>query len=335
MAAEHCAKNLHLCLLRLLTKISGEVTQQKLRLAMHGALTALDDDLQKRMPGLEGSGLVSALVAGRLLCLGAVGSCKAVLCEVRSAEEEAELALGKAKLMGKLKAKEAAEKALAAGPSYNPVQLGVTSRTVRSVGGRLTEKSAPQVFLKAEEVKLLELKSERHPFLILGSGGLFGGEAGLPVHDLVKAVAKHPGKRSEAGEAAAKLAMTRQLSFGKDKAKWVQAEIEKRSEINCVTLEFVWDKEELDEVVPKAPPAKKPKLAEPVPIQQAGPITCKEVILNYESGEELVCGKVFPDQAAYDLHVKRKHTVKPSWPPTYKPDSTNLPSLKNKQVQNW
>eukprot|EP00931_Biecheleriopsis_adriatica_P041246 TRINITY_DN23599_c0_g3_i1.p1 TRINITY_DN23599_c0_g3~~TRINITY_DN23599_c0_g3_i1.p1 ORF type:complete len:505 (+),score=150.44 TRINITY_DN23599_c0_g3_i1:27-1517(+) len=238
LASEHCAKNMHVQLLQHLAKLDAKANERELKRALRGAVAALDQEVQDKLPGQNGCGGAVALAVGRRLLVIVVGGLSVATCcgPVDSANgtggETAKTAGGPVQFFCRVKrnlgaSESAAPKLGATGPQLMTAQL------TGQVKGRPGAPTAAQV--SVEDVKVLALTEAAHDCLILGSRSLLQGFTLAEVVDAVKEGT--PGDALGVATAVGQKAKSRQVSKSSDKACWVQAATEDR-EITCCSVLF-------------------------------------------------------------------------------------------------
>ncbi|CAK9066041.1 unnamed protein product [Durusdinium trenchii] len=226
LAAEHCAKNMHIQLLRHLSKVEGKVNETQLKRSLRGALVSLDVEVQEKLPGQRGCSAAAALLCGERLLVGVVGTASAASCQGPATLADA-VRRPPVQLVARVKrnlgdAGAAAPKLGATGGQFLHAQLS------GQVKGRDT---AAQ--LGSEDVKVLQLSEQHHDCLILGSASLLRGTT---LTELQAAVGScDAGDALAVSSAVGAKAKSRQVQKTSDKACWVQSEREE-NEITCCAV---------------------------------------------------------------------------------------------------
>eukprot|EP00439_Symbiodinium_sp_Y106_P053190 s3355_g7.t1 len=261
-AAELCAKQMHLKLLRRLAKASSTAEISK---ALQGAVLDLDADLRQQRPGVPGCSGVIALFVGCRLYVVVAGSCVGNiwgkgLSELAFAPAASEI--GKDGVLRK-SSKESPEqkraKALLRLKARNPHQLiggSVSlpggrrpgSEAVAARGAAAVRASAAAAMgkgataLSAEDLltEVVDLRAGDHTSILLGSSGL--ANSGLTPQD-IGTLAEACEDATKASMTIAELAKERLKEAVKGEANWVQQEKSKASEVTCLAVKLDWDRE--------------------------------------------------------------------------------------------
>ncbi|CAE7345337.1 hypothetical protein AK812_SmicGene34959 [Symbiodinium microadriaticum] len=270
-AAELCAKQMHLKLLRRLAKASSTAEISK---AMQGAVLDLDAELRQQRPGVPGCSGVIALFVGCCLYVVVAGSCVGNiwgkgLSELAFAPAVSEI--GKDGVLRK-SSKESPEqkraKALLRLKARNPhQQIGGSvslpggrrpgSEAVAARGAAAIRASAAVAMGKGETAlsaeaglpsdaapcqdlltEVVDLRAGDHTSILLGSSGL--ANSGLTPQD-IGTLAEACEDATKASMTIAELAKERLKEAVKGEANWVQQEKAKASEVTCLAVKLDWE----------------------------------------------------------------------------------------------